>query len=177
VAFFRRRRSVNVGKYVAPEEMPPPPIERVVDEGVLIAITAVRMHVKNEIIVRAIKNDADYNVAELAEVAREEFESVARQNDGYAAGPALSARHIEVYRAMAAELRRSAEDPELIATTVEHAREDAWREISGVVTTRLASQNFDPSKDPRYEKERAARMRALIKVDLATLQEDARDSY
>ncbi|WP_157154958.1 MULTISPECIES: hypothetical protein [unclassified Diaminobutyricimonas] len=176
MGFFRRRRSVNVGKYVAPEEMPPPPVDRVVDEGVLIAITAVRMHVKNEIIVRAIKNDADYNVAELAEVARDEFEEVAKQNDGYAAGP-VSVRHIEVYSAMAAELRKAAQDPELIAATVEQAREDAWREISGVVASRLEKQTFDPSKDPRYEKERAARMRALIKVDLATLKEESRDSY
>jgi hypothetical protein len=110
-------------------------------------------------------------------VAREEFEAVAKQNDGYAAGPALSARHIEVYRAMAAELRKATEDPELIAATVEQARDDAWRELGGVVTSRLEKQTFDPSTDPKYEKERAARMRALIKVDLATLREDARDSY
>lgn len=176
MAFFRWRRRANVGRYVAPEELPAPPIERIVDEGVLIAITAVRMHVKNEIIVRAIKDDAEYDVVELAEAARDEFESIARQNDGYAAGP-VSARHVEVYSALAAELRKAAGDPELVATTVEQAREDAWREISGVVATKLEASRYDPSTDPRYQKERAARLRALIKVDLATLEEEMRDIY
>jgi hypothetical protein len=54
---------------------------RAVDEGVMIALTAIRMAVKNRIIVGALRERNDYNADEYVAAARQEITALARQND------------------------------------------------------------------------------------------------
>ena len=57
---------------------------RAVDEGVMIALTAIRMAVKNRIIVGALRDRATYNPELYIAAAREEITTLARQNDDLA---------------------------------------------------------------------------------------------
>ncbi|MGV8885034.1 MAG: hypothetical protein ACOH1T_05535 [Microbacteriaceae bacterium] len=175
MALFRRTKRVNLGTFVAPEPIPPAPVERVVEEGMLIATTAVRMHVRNSLVVDVIRHDNDFDPEALLLVARHEFETLADQNDA-TASTRHTQRNLAVLRALSAALRAAAADDDVLRSIVEQAREEAWREVSGVVAMTLAAQAVDP-RDPDYERQREKRIRALINVDLAQLELDALPQY
>jgi hypothetical protein len=61
------------------------PSSRATDEGLLIALTAIRMAVKNRIIVGALRDQKQYLPESYVEVARDEIASLALQNDILAA--------------------------------------------------------------------------------------------
>jgi len=176
VAFFRRKKGPDLGHYEAPAAVDPTPIERVVDEGLMIATTAVRMHVKNELIVQGLRDDRAYDPEALAEVAAAEFEKLASQSDALARNR-YTARDIRLAHDIAAAMRSASTNPDLLAVIVDQAREEAWQEISGVVARTLAARAIDPARDPEYAEQREERLRALIRVDLATLNENARFDY
>ena len=166
---------MNLGKYVAPDPVPPAPIERVVDEGVMIATTAVRMAVKNHIIVDALRESLDYDAESLAAVARDELEKLAQQNVT-SARDQREARNIHIHRGLADGIRALADDPDAVSKIVEQSREEAWREVSGAVSTVLAARSVD-HRDPDYEAEREKRMRELVNVDLARLELETLPEY
>ena len=176
MVFFRRKRGPDLGRYEAPAAVDPTPIERVVDEGLMIATTAVRMHVKNELIVQGLRDDRAYDPEALAEVAAAEFEKLAGQSDGLARNQ-HTARDIRLAHDIAHAMLSASANADLLAVIVEQAREEAWREISGVVATTLAARAVDPTRDPDYAEQREERLRALVQVDLATLNENARFDY
>jgi hypothetical protein len=169
MAWFKRKPRVDVGTFEPLPFVEPAPIERVVDEAMMIARTAVRMAVKNRIIVEAIREDRDYDAAAMSEVARLEFATLAERNDDVAGIQTVS-RNETVFRLLAGRLREASEDVELIESVVEEARDAAWREISGVLDSRLSSRAVDPRRDPSYELERESRLHKLITVDLARLE-------
>ena len=175
MALFRRKKRINLGTFVAPEPTPPSPVERVVEEGMLISATAVRMHVRNHLVVDVIRHDRDYDPDALLLVARREFELLADQNDA-----TESTRHTHrnrtVLHALSEALRATAADDAALRAIVEQAREEAWREVSGVVAMTLAARAVDP-RDPDYERDREKRLRALVNVDLAKLELDAVPEY
>jgi len=78
--------------FVAPETPPDPIIDEVVDDGVLIAVAGVRLSVRNLMIVRALRDNVDYDEAwyldatlvELRELAAEKRADAARVS-GYLA--------------------------------------------------------------------------------------------
>ena len=175
MALFKRTRRVDLGKFVAPEPVEPAPVERVVEEGLLIAMTALRMQVKNSMIVDAIRNDNSYDPEALASVARAELETMAAQNVRLARDQ-LTARNIAIYRGLADALRELAADGTRISEVVEQSREEAWREVSGAVATTLAARAVDP-RDPAYEEEKDARIRDLLTVDLARLELESLPEY
>lgn len=175
MALFKRTKRVNLGKFVAPEPVEPAPVERVVEEGLLIALTAVRMQVKNHFIVAAIRDDQSYEPEVLAEYARNEIEILAEQNVKLARDQ-LTARNIGIYRGVADALREVAADDERIAATVEQSRQEAWQEVSGAVAKTLAARAVDP-RDPDYAADRDARLRELIVVDFVKLQLDSVPEY
>ncbi|TBN56509.1 hypothetical protein EYE40_03335 [Glaciihabitans arcticus] len=175
MALFKRRSRVNLGKFVAPEPVEPAPVERVVEEGILISHTAVRMQVRNHLIVSAIRDDSSYDPDELAEFARAEFESLAAQNV-LLAREQLTGRNISIYRGLANAQRELAEDDAAIAKIVEQSRQEAWQEISGAVATTLAARAVD-SRDPDYAAERESRIADLLTVDFVKLQLDSVPEY
>jgi hypothetical protein len=160
---------VNVGAYEAPEPVEPPPVSRVIEEGLLIAESAVRMAVKNRIIVSAVRDQNDYDAAEYAKVAQNELSFAMEQNfenservviEREAAVRSRGAathehdygwddretlrRRRAVYEGLAAELRAWRDDPERVAALVEDARLAAWADISASLETRLV----DPLREP-----------------------------
>jgi hypothetical protein len=176
-----------------------PSTERIVDEGMLIAIAAVRMALKNRIIVGALREHTDYVDADYAAWARLELREVARQNDEDSTrverlGSHLSrtsktgkGRDVENKRKdvirlgrrrtlhdnVAQRLRDLAADDERVAELVVTARADALQEINEALATRLLLQRIDP-RQPGYAAARAERMRAVGAIDLAALAKRTR---
>lgn len=176
-----------------------PSTERIVDEGMLIAMAAVRMALKNLIIVGALREHTDYAAADYTAQARRELHEVARQNDedstrverlgSYLSRTTKSGKGREVenkrrdvirlgrrrtlHDHVAERLRDLAADDEKVAELVEKARADALAEINEALATRLLAQRVDP-RQPGYAAARAERMRAVGKIDLAALAKKTR---
>ena len=176
-----------------------PSTARIVDEGMLIALSAVRMALKNRIIVAALRDHNDYDPDLYAALARQELHEVARQNDedstrverlgshlsrttGSGKGRELENKRRDVVRLgrrrtlhdhVAERLREIAADDSRVAGIVEKARADALQEINDALSDRLLAQKVDP-RQPGYAAARAERMRAVGKIDLAALAKRTR---
>ncbi len=184
---FRRRRRADVGTYQHPPARPLAPADHVVEDGVMISDSAVRLVLKNRIIVDALRDHLDFDPDALAESARAELLMLADENDvtarrldqaafGEPELPLPKAEHErislqdhqrrpEIHRLLAAALREQSEDAAQLATIVTRARDDAAEEIGRELTTRLAGQTIFPF--PGYEQGRAERIRQLVEIDLA----------
>jgi hypothetical protein len=176
-----------------------PSTERIVEEGMLIAMAAVRMALKNRIIVSALREHTDYVDADYRAWARLELREVARQNDedstrvqrlgSYLAritktgkGREVENKRRDVIRLgrrrtlhdhVAERLRELADDDDRVAELIEKARADALQEINDALASRLLSQRIDP-RQPGYAAARAERMRAVGAIDLAALAKRTR---
>jgi hypothetical protein len=172
-----------VGKYRDPAPRENAPVDRVILDGLLIAESAVRMAVKNRLIVDTLRDSHDFDPDALAIVAREEFLALAEQNEGSASRvwedgswddePGDSARNERkrtVLKGLAASLREEAGDPARLAIVVADARLIAWDEIGRVIEAKLDSPMVEVVPDAAYEREREGRIRALKEVDLAGLE-------
>ncbi|KGJ74468.1 hypothetical protein GY21_10505 [Cryobacterium roopkundense] len=168
------------------------PIERIVDEGFLIALSAVRMAVKNDIIIGALREHADFDPARYAETARNELSLLARQNEAYARRVSrlkkelgkgrwgfdltedqrgdlhqFTLRH-RVHKRLTLALDAEAADDERVALLVERAQRAASEEIRDAVSARLISLAIDPS-EPEYAEKRADRLDMFLLVNMALL--------
>lgn len=186
---------MNVGTYKPAPLEPIAPIARVVEEGVLITASSVRMAIKNRLIVGALRDDRKFDAESLGEAARREFLALADENAstaarldrlGHFAYTAQDAdfsdpfvdedeideqhrRRPEVHRALAEALKAEAENPERIRAIVEQARDDAWEEIGRELRAKLRNTEYVRDNDPKYEKMRAKRIRDFKKDVLAGL--------
>ena len=176
---FRRKRRVNLGVFVAPPVVPPGPVERVVEEGVLIATSAVRMAIKNRIIVAVLRDGAAFDASEAATDARAEFAVLAQRNAASAQqvwpegnwedeprDDTDLLRHREIFLGLEAALRATAADDEQLDSLVTSARDDALAEVVGT----MAPRSYSARDDAAYDADRAERMRLLVAVDLAELE-------
>jgi hypothetical protein len=189
MALFRRKRR-DVGTFEPPAPRPAPDPEHLVDEGLMIAESAIRMSVKNHLIVQALRHRADFDPAELAGVAAERMLELADQEDGYAGAlherglttpidafdawgddepsDTLRAERREaLHRGLAAKLRAFATDDDALAALIDAARTAAWDEIQGSIVAR--AERNDAVIDERYATERADRLASLIAIDLTGL--------
>ena len=165
---------------------------RAVDEGVLIALSAVRMVVKNRIIIGVLREHADYSAADYAAIAQRELERLARQSEADArrvkrakkalvklrlTGPSNENRRGDikqltlrrrVYESMARALRAVAGDDGRIADLVETARTDASDEIRNALTTKLITL-ATVHEEPDYLIDRYDRLGAFLSIDFAGL--------
>jgi len=177
-----RKRRVDLGVYVAPEVVPPGPVERVVDEGMLIATSAVRMAVKNRIIVGVLRDGVAFDTSLIGDDARTEFTTLADRNaasarqvwrdgewDDEPQDDVGVARHRAIFLGLEAALRAEAADDERIAALVTTARDDALAEVVGT----MAPRSYSARNDTEYDRERAERMRLLVAVDLADLESES----
>lgn len=156
---------VDLGEFKAPPEVPLAPIEQVVEEGHLIATSAVRMAVKNRLLVAALRDDREYDPQALTAVARRQFTELASENEDaavrlereqrreakemegrrprrYLGGRLMverpeQVRGPRVYRLLAQALRETAADEAELLAVVESARDDAWAELGREVEGRL----------------------------------------
>lgn len=189
----RRARLVDVEAEEAKEGAGSLPIERIVDEGLLIALSAVRMAVKNDIIVGALRDNLDYEPARYALATKAELHVLSRQN----VDSAIRVSHLRkaitkgkrslaitedqrkdlsqfalrrrVHKLLAVALDEVADDDERVARIVADAQLAAVDEIRNAVSARLIRLAVDP-RDPDYEERRPARLEMLLLVDLNLLQ-------
>jgi hypothetical protein len=138
-----------LGKFRAPEPVEAAPIERVVEEGVLIARNAVRMAVKNRIIVDAARDHLDYDDGVLAGFVHVEFDDLANQAERLLT-VSHSARNRAVQKGLAEGLRQASMDGELISNIIDEARELAWSEIGTAILAKLRVA-YLPREDPLYD--------------------------
>ena len=168
-----------------------PKLSRIVDEGLLIALSAVRMAIKNRLIVGALRDFHNYDPLEYGAVAIAQLTLLADQNKADAKRVAAEKRSFgttiwlgeltqdqrldikllhrrrRVYKGLAAALRTVAADQVHVARLVESARIDAGSEVSQALQAKLIDRVIDP-REPDYEFERPDRVRALGD-DLAAL--------
>jgi hypothetical protein len=182
---------VDLGTYEHPPLTPLAPIDRVVDEGVMISASAVRMSLKNRLIVAALRDHESYDPEGIADAAREQLAAVAaesaatadrldevRAERGYVR-PEFDddengklrdeeyRRRPTVHRMLGAALSEMADDAEAVGRLVEAARTDAAQEIGREVIGGLRARDF--AADPDYEATKQQRVQSLILVDLAKL--------
>ena len=185
-----QRPGANVGTYKDPPVRPLAPIERVVEDGVVILTAAVRMAVKNRIIVAALRDQLDFDIRALSELVRTEFLRLARENEetadrlGFAreeTPPNRAGRDNEnkalrreehlrrplVHRRLASALRDASRDETAIEALVRRARDDASNEINREVSLQLLARQF--AAEPDYAEQKIERLRRLIDVDLPAL--------
>lgn len=194
MALFRRRRRVDVGRYVAPAPTPDVPVADLVDEGALIAGSAVRLAVKNSIVLRALRDRVDYDEAAALDLVRTELRGLAdekrddavriararsdardrtgkavHQSDYRAGDLRTLGRREEVSRGLAARLLQLSDDEQYLRETFARANEAALDELSAWIGATVAGTG-GPRDPVAYERGRSDRIRQLIAVDLAELE-------
>ncbi|TFC52297.1 MULTISPECIES: hypothetical protein [unclassified Cryobacterium] len=169
------------------------PISRIVDEGLLIALSSVRMAVKNDIIVAGLAEHADYDLARFADSARREMLALSRENQE--SGERVRAQRKELtsstwrydltqdqlmdlhklklrrkmHKLLALALVAVADDEDQVARLVRDAQHAASDELQDAMHTRLMRLSID-ALDPEYQLRRAERTEMFVLVDLALLK-------
>jgi hypothetical protein len=159
-----RRRRANVGTFRAPAPLPPATLDDLVNDGLLIAESAARMTVKNEVILRAVRDRADYRPELARAIAREELRRLAvesradarrldderaraeersgkaaHQADYRAGDVGHLARRSEALTALADRLIRLSADDAHLDALVDEARHQAWDEVGESIADRTAT--------------------------------------
>ena len=185
--------------YVRTPPAEPISVERAVEEGLLIARSALTMDVKNRIIVSALRDDHRFEAAETASWVVLELINLSVEQSGYAErmselvntgtdarrttskehdyGPRdyrLLTRRGLAYASLAEQLGRLVDDPDYVARVVEDARGQAWSELGTAIESRL---DLGPMEHPDadYALERDTRLRAFLAIDFARLRRSAGD--
>lgn len=170
-----------------------------VDEGVSIALAAVRLQVKNRILVDTIVDGDDFAREVFGGDAREALLALADEQDEAAAAMSKARakawgkhsdphgthdyrdrdvrnlrRRAKQYAGVAKKLRAIVANDDQIKQIVEEARDAAWHDVENNIDNRLRIEGMRPDDDPDYEKMREARMEALMSVDLQKLSSEAK---
>ena len=170
-----------------------PPLARIVDEGLLIALSAVRMAVKNDIIISGLGERADYDLARFNDTARRELIRLAHENLESAERVRRQRKDLtsltwrvdlsqdqlqdisqlklrrRVHRRLATALIEAADDTDRVADLVRQAQVAASDEVRRAMRSRLIRLAIDPT-DPEYNRRRAERTDMFVNVDLALLK-------
>ena len=172
------------------------PVEEIVEQGMLVADVAIRMTVKNDIIMNALKRGADYDSNQIREMVRKATQDLAEERErdsshievvrdevrrtgrsawsesNYRNSDSRTLRHRqEVYDGVAEKLRENASDEEYIAKTARRAREAAWDEIGTSLADRATHPYYSGGKSAEYRAERDDRIQQLIERDLTELMQ------
>ena len=82
MAWFRKPRALDLGTFVEPEPLPESSIDDLVAESELLVGAAVRLAVKNLLILRSVRDGLDYDEELYIAAAREELLLLAAQKRG-----------------------------------------------------------------------------------------------
>ena len=170
------------------------PVEEIVEQGLLVADVAVRMSVKNDIIMNALKHHADYHEDEIIDMVRNSVTDLAeeRERDAehiervrteirengwsswseseYGSDDTRTLKHRQqVYEGVAEQLRGRASDDEYLRVTAERARELAWGEIGDSLKERASHPYYSGGDNDEYRNARDERIQQLIEKDLTEL--------
>jgi len=196
MAWFRRTRRVDLGRFVAPESRPPASMDDLLEEGELITSAAVRLAVKNRIITGILRDDLDFDAARYVSAVADELRDLADERDAdaerirtdragaekrgghaehfhdYRTGDAATLERREDYsRRLAARLRELANDEDFARDAATRAHEAAWEEIAASVKARL-HRAATIADEPDYVIERIDRLRDLSR-DLRSLERES----
>lgn len=163
-------------------------------EGIHIAEAALRMSLKNRILVGSIADGNDFDPSAFIDEAREIMLGLAREAQDSAARMAEQRksawglhtksrgthdyrdrdtgnlrRRGREYKRVAKELERRAGDEAELLRIIEQARESAWEDVAANIASTLQLVAQRPDLDADYEQMREARMEALKSVDLSAL--------
>ena len=177
------------------------PVEEIVEQGLLVADVAVRMNVKNEIILNALGRKADYDEQQIIEMVRGALHELAdeRERDArhiarmreeirstgysswseneYGNSDSSTLRHRQqVYEQIAAELSEREADGEYLRQAAERARAAAWHEIGDSLKEKASHPYYAGGSSEEYQREREARIELLIQRDLTELMQQRRES-
>jgi hypothetical protein len=183
---FRRTKRHNVGTYTDPIPVPPPSVEAQIEDGVLVALAAVRLAVTNRLIVRSLRDGKDYDeqrvrlrvTKEILNLAVEKEKDAKRirkvletvgDKPGAADGPAdfrardakTLKRRAKVSSGLAARLAELATDPELVGEVADRARSAFLDEFA--VSVAQGARMFDEptGRTPLTEMDRMAELQGL----------------
>lgn len=170
------------------------PVADIVEQGLLVADVAVRMTVKNKLIVRALKHKADYSAEQTQEQVRQALTELIAEREKDAANIAIMRSQIkrvgfasggeaeyhredsqtlrhrqEVYEGVAAELKARAADHVYLASVAKKATELAWAEIGESIAQRAQHPYYSGGDNREYQAEREGRIQELIANDLQQL--------
>ncbi|WP_449277892.1 asparagine synthase [Leucobacter sp. GX24907] len=188
----KRRRRPRGPEFLPRRELAP--VEEIVEQGLLVADVAVRMNVKNEIIMNALKRGENYDAAQIADMVREATIELADERDRDAAhiqqvrdeisekgnsawseatfrgGDNRTLKHRQqVYEGVAEKLREHASDENYVTSTAERAREAAWSEIGDSLANRATHPYYAGGDNEEYREARDERIQQLIEKDLTDL--------
>ena len=173
---------------------------RMTEEGLMITLSAVRMSVKNSIIVKALRDQINFSDVDYAAIARAELIKLSQRNlhdaervdkqrkrltkfkgtysydDDTRQDVKLLARRRKVYEHLAAALLEVAESTERVKEIVEGAQSDATAEIVEALSARFVEQAL-VALEPDYAQKRAQRMSDLVAIDIALLQDSILPTY
>ncbi|BDV31746.1 asparagine synthase [Microbacterium terricola] len=163
-------------------------------EGVSIASAAARLAVRNHILVETIARDAPFDVERFAAFAIETLEALAAEQEqaaelaqrlrkrawGKHTDPdgthdyrdrdmSNLRRRRRQYLGVAKALREQAADEDAVNDLVEQSRDAAWGDVEANLQRRLQAEAARPDLEDDYGQMRAARMQALVLVDLPRL--------
>ena len=163
-------------------------------EGIDIAESACRMSLKNRIVVEILRDGHNFNPADflddarevLLELAKESRDAAQRVSDERKSAWGVHTRSSGThdyrdrdtgnlrrrereYKRVAKELERRAGDEAELLRIIEQARAATWEEVSANIDSTLKGVGQRPDLEPDYEKMRAARMEALMMIDLPKL--------
>jgi aminopeptidase N len=188
-------RKARAGRRRREQEVDP---EREVAEGLLLAEYAVRLAVKNQILVDVLGRGADFDRSRAGDQVRSELAGIAdeyeqaarrmRHDARHAAWRLGRARHQHDYRAVdrrnlrrrasaseeaARRLRTAAADEDAIVALVDAARTAAWEDVAGEVHGALRRVEPPPPPPPDLDpEERALRQHMVVALDLTALAEE-----
>jgi len=199
VRWLVRRRRFSLGRYVPALPGREATLDEIVDDGFLISSSAIRLAVKNRIILASLRDREDYSEERTRDVVREELLQLAREKDDdaewaeresraaafrtgmpsnhsdfRAVDTAILERRREVSRALADRLRAVSEDDHFVTEVSDGAHAAAWEEIAASITARAALASSAPP-DAAYPRERGDRMLGLLD-DIAALDKARGDT-
>lgn len=190
------RKRLKFRKFEPPEPRPLPAIESLVDEGLLILSTGIRMSVKNQAILWTLRDGEDFDherylqtvrelVLEAAAEATADADRLAQEDDQHpraddesyeiakAIDPDRRERRQRVLRGMSDRLTALADDEAFLAGLALEARDAAWSEIGSAVTAAALRASPDGPSVSGEDRDRAM---ALVRFDLEEMEEE-RNSY
>jgi hypothetical protein len=153
---------------------PPASVERIVEEGTLIVESAVRMTVRNAIVLSVLRDHRDFDSDALEIIARdrlleladEEDESAQRARERDGGNPDdRGLRLVAVRLGVADLLRQRAADTEFVKGILRPARAEALEDIASAMMT----APIERAPDPDYARHRADRIASFVGLDLTEL--------
>lgn len=170
------------------------PVDEIVEQGQLVANVAVRMSVKNTIIMNALRRDIDYDAEEINAMVVEKLEELsaerikdanhikrirdevrkhgrsAWQETEYGNDDLRTLKHRqEVYESLASNLKAEAEDQDFVKATANVALTQAWEEIGDSLKDRAGHPYYGGGGTKEYKRERESRIQELIDGELQEL--------